>query len=184
MRHQGTKPLTTPRLYLRRFVLKDAEDMFRNWASSPEVTRFLTWHPHASVEESREILRQWVDDYARNETYRWAMVFKETNQAIGSIDVVAARDVFLTAEVGYCMGQAYWRRGLMSEALRAVIDYLCKEIGYHRIEAMYDASNIASGKVMQKCGMKHEGIKRQGALRKDGTYADMHLRAVLSCELP
>lgn len=184
MRHQGTKPLTTPRLYLRRFVLQDAQNMFDNWARDAEVTRFLTWHPHANVEESRQILQQWIHVYDRSEEYRWAIVLKQNNEVIGSIDVVAARDIFATAEVGYCIGKNYWGQGLMSEALQTVLTYLCKQIGYHRIEATHDIDNPASGKVMQKCGMRREGIKREGMLRKDGTYADLSMYAVLSQELP
>ena len=52
MKHQGTKTIETPRLILRRFTLEDAPAMYRNWASDPEVTKFLTWPAHSSVEIS------------------------------------------------------------------------------------------------------------------------------------
>ena len=57
MKHCGTQRIETERLLLRRFSIDDADAMFRNWASDPEVTRFLTWPAHSSVEVSRAVCR-------------------------------------------------------------------------------------------------------------------------------
>ena len=69
MNHKGTITLETNRLILRRFRLDDAQAMYDNWASDPEVTKFLTWPIHGNVEISRSILQSWIDAYADNDTY-------------------------------------------------------------------------------------------------------------------
>ena len=65
MRHTGTQTIATERLTLRRFTIEEAENMYYNWASDPEVTKYLTWQPHKSVEETTEILQQWEEDTAK-----------------------------------------------------------------------------------------------------------------------
>jgi len=64
MNHCGTRQLDTERLVLRRFVTEDAEAMFRNWASDPEVTKYLTWPTHANVDVTRAVLKDWTATYA------------------------------------------------------------------------------------------------------------------------
>ena len=63
MKHCGTQTLETDRLLLRRFVVDDADAMFQNWASDPEVTKYLTWPPHADAEVSKAVLEAWVSSY-------------------------------------------------------------------------------------------------------------------------
>ena len=74
MNHLGTKILKTDRLLLRPFQLTDAEAMYRNWASDPDVTRFLTWPTHTSPEVSAKVLADWVGQYGKPEFYQWATV--------------------------------------------------------------------------------------------------------------
>lgn len=161
MTHKGTKELTTDRLILRRFSMEDAQAMYENWASDPEVTRFLTWPTHSSVEVTKMVLSGWVDNYAKDDFYNWAIELKETGTVIGNISVVKLREDTECATVGYCMGRAWWGRGIMPEALGEVIAFLFDEVGANRIEACHDANNPKSGRVMAKAGMKFEGILRQ-----------------------
>ena len=72
--HKGTQTLHTARLTLRQFVPADAAPMFRNWANDPEVTRFLTWAPHGTVDVSNGVIAQWAAEYARGDIYNWAIV--------------------------------------------------------------------------------------------------------------
>ena len=76
MNHCGTRQLDTERLVLRRFVTEDAEAMFRNWASDPEVTKYLTWPAHANVDVNRAVLKDWTAAYASQNDYQWAIVLK------------------------------------------------------------------------------------------------------------
>lgn len=71
--HKGTKELTTKRLKLRRFTVDDAQDMFNNWASDAEVTKFVSWPPHSTPDLTRELLGKWVEEYEKSDYYSWAL---------------------------------------------------------------------------------------------------------------
>ena len=142
--------------------------MYRNWASDGEVTRYLTWTPHESVEETKSLLKEWIDDYKKPEKYEWCIELKEIGEPIGSIGVVGIREKIGAMEIGYCISEAYWHQGITSEAFEAVIAYLTKEVGARRIESRHDTRNPYSGKVMEKCGLKYEGTKIQGDWNNSG----------------
>lgn len=160
MNHQGTKELETERLILRSFSIDDAGAMYKNWASDPKVTKFLTWPPHESVEATKEFLSTWVANYKKKDFYQWAIVPKELGEPIGSISVVAIDEAVSSLHIGYCIGKKWWRKGITSESLAAVMDYLFDEVKAKRIESAHDVNNPNSGKVMKKCGMKYEGCLR------------------------
>ena len=157
MKHVGTRTIETERLILRRFSVSDAPQMFKNWACDQNVTRYLTWPPHESQEFTARLLSDWVKQYAEPDNYQWCIELKASSQAIGSISVVKLYENIDAVEIGYCIGAAYWGRGIMTEALGAVIQFFFQKVGAHRIQAKHDAENPASGRVMQKCGMKFEG---------------------------
>lgn len=158
MNHQGTKVLKTDRLILRPFRISDAQKMYDNWASDPEVTRFLTWPTHTSVDVARKVLDHWVASYEKPDYYQWAICLKENDEPIGSMAVVDGDFRIGRAEIGYCISKRWWGKGITAEALQAVMDYLFGDVGMNRMEARHDVNNPNSGKVMQKCGLKMEGI--------------------------
>ena len=88
------------------------------------------------------------------------MEYKETEKAIGNISVVKLNENTEAADIGYCMSRAYWGQGLMPEALISVMDYLFDVAGLNRVAACHDVNNPKSGRVMEKAGMKQEGILR------------------------
>lgn len=178
--HKGTKTLYTERLKLRQFAVSDAQAMFENWASDERVTRFLTWHPHASVEETESLLRLWCADYEHADVYQWAMEYEA--RAIGSISVVRMDTKSEWAELGYCMGHAYRNKGLMTEAAKAVIAYLFGEIGMNRIGISHADKNPASGRVAQKCGLTFEGTKRAYFKALNGEFLDIADYSILKSE--
>ena len=65
--HKGTPAIETPRLILRQAVREDAEAMFRNWASDPEVTKYLTWPPHVTIDVTRNVLASWMEEYEKDD---------------------------------------------------------------------------------------------------------------------
>jgi ribosomal-protein-alanine N-acetyltransferase len=164
--HKGTQTIRTERLILRRFCTEDSQAMFDNWASDDEVSKYLTWPTHSNLEISQWVINDWVSSYEKPDFYLWAIVFE--GQAIGSISVVGKDDDVKKAHIGYCIGRNWWRKGIMSEALKAVMDYLFDEVGMNRIEACYDPNNPNSGRVMAKCGMKYEGTHRQSGRNNQG----------------
>ena len=169
MKHLGTKTLETSRLLLRRFCIDDAQATYHNWASDDQVTKYLTWPSHTSPAITSAVLQSWVELYAEPDYYQWAIVLKSArDQPIGSIAVVSLEDSVKKAQIGYCIGQAWWHKGIMTEALNAVIHFMISEVGMNRVEARHDVNNPNSGKVMQKCGMTLEGIHRQADMNNQG----------------
>lgn len=168
MQNQGTKALETDRLILRQFRHGDAEDMFKNWASDPEVTRFLTWPTHTDVEFTKKLLDSWIERYSEPSWYNWAIELKETGKVIGNISVVRLDEEIEAAEIGYCMGKSWWGQAIMPEALKTVIAYLVDEVGFNRVAACHDSNNPKSGRVMDKAGMKFEGVLRAAGKNNQG----------------
>lgn len=168
MNKVGTQIIETDRLILRRFILNDAEDMYNNWASDNEVTRFLTWPTHTNIDVTKFVLNDWIPRYEDGGYFNWAMEYKETGQVIGNISVVRLNENTEAADIGYCMSKAYWGQGLMPEALKAVMDYLFDVVDLNRIAACHDLNNPKSGRVMEKAGMKQEGIFRAAGKNNQG----------------
>ena len=179
MHHKGTRTLFTPRLVLRRLTTADAEHMYAHWAADAEVTRFLTWPPHASIDVTREVLGTWVTSYASDDFYQWGIVLTETSELVGTISVVNLAEDIEEVEVGYCLGRAWWGKGIMTEALDRVITFFFDEVGANRVSAKHDVENPASGAVMAKCGMIREGMRRSGA-RSNRGIVDVACYALLA----
>lgn len=181
MEHRGTKKLETARLILRPFVKEDAPAMYRNWASDPEVTKFLSWPTYKTVDTAYEILNIWVSQYRDDTFYQWAIELKEIGEVIGSISVVNFDERVDMAEIGFCIGRSWWGQGIMTEAFQAVIDFLFGEVGVQRIEAGHDPNNPASGAVQRKCGLKYEGTLRR-SIRSNQGITDKTVMAILKEE--
>ena len=183
MKHGGTKRIETERLILRPFVLSDDEAMFRNWAGDSEVTRYLTWPTHDNVEVTRRVLAFWVEETKKPEFYQWAVELRELGEPIGSLSAVRFNEKYAWAELGYCIGKAWWGRGLMAEAVRAVIEYLIREVGFQQVLAVHDRNNPNSGKVMRKAGMKRQGVLRRSGSNNSDPCCDLVQYSILADEL-
>lgn len=179
MEHKGTQRLETERLILRRFAVEDAAAMYQNWASDPEVVKYLTWPVHSSAEATRALLENWVQRYENPDVYNWGIEWKESGELIGSISVVQIRERISEASLGWCIGKTWWGQGVMPEAGNAVLDYLFRTVGFHRVAATHDVENPKSGRVMQKIGMKYEGTLRSAGVNNRG-ICDVVCYAILS----
>lgn len=168
MKHLGTKLIETERLILRPFTPEDAPAMFHNWASDPDVTKYLTWPTHMDVGVSGMVLKDWVSHYGEPSYYQWAIVLKDKGEPIGSIAAVKVDDSAQWVEIGYCIGKNWWHQGIVSEALRALIAFFFEEVGLGRIQARHDPQNPNSGAVMAKCGMVYEGTLRRADRNNQG----------------
>ena len=141
--------LETNRLILRPFAITDARDMYNNWTSDDEVTKYVTWNTHTSVEQTKELLEFWIKQYEKPERINFAITLKETNELIGGIDVVGYLDN--VPVIGYVLSRKYWNNGYMSEACQRVIEFL-HSIGYEKIRIDAMKENVGSNKVIKKCG--------------------------------
>ncbi len=180
LNHMGTKLLRGPRLTLRRYTPEDAQDMYDNWCSDPKVTAFLTWETHPDAAFTRRLLSGWVADYGKPNTYQWGIEFN--GQLLGDIAVVGMNEETQSCEIGYCLSSAYWGRGIMTEALELVMNFLFREVRFERITLRHFPDNPASGRVMQKAGLAFEGILRRTVRHKDGQLTDVALYAALKDE--
>jgi len=181
MNHVGTKTIETERLILRKFEMKDAGFMFNNWAKDDEVTKYITWSSHKNIEDSKSFIIDITNKYAENK-YQWAIELKENKEVIGDISAPRIYDNIETVEMGYVLGKKYWNKGIVTEALKALIQFFFKEVGVNRIEAKHDTNNPASGEVMKKCGMQFEGILRQAGKNNTG-LCDLAVYSILKDEI-
>ena len=155
MKNLGTKKLETKHLVLRKFEEKDCNDVFNNYASDSNVTKFLTWDAHENLEVSKEYLSYVLKSYDRPDVYHWAIELKQTGEVIGAVSSVRNDDT--CAEIGYCLGLKYWNKGYMTEAVVEVVRYFFEEVGFKTIFGKHVKENFASGEVMKKAGLKWIG---------------------------
>lgn len=147
--------LPTKRLILRSFEKSDALDVER-MAGNPEVARMTLNIPHPYLPGMG---LEWISTHKLGWEDRsrisYAIILAETDQLVGAIGLVV--NLEQEAELGYWIGQEHWGCGYCTEAAEKLIEYGSKELRFMRITARHLASNPASGRVMQKCGMKLSG---------------------------
>ena len=173
--------LETERLLLRKMRLDDAEAMFA-YASDPEVTRYVLWDTHRSIDDTEEFLRFATEGYERGDFGGWGVVLKDSGVFVGTCGLDAGyAPEHARAELGYVLSREHWGRGLMPEAARAVIRFGFVRMTLNRIEARCIAENAASARVMEKAGMTYEGTLREREFIK-GAYRDMKVYSILRSE--
>lgn len=172
--------LETPRLLLRPMRMSDAQDIFA-YSCDPEVARHVLWDAHRTVADSRAYLRYMQRLYRSGSPSSYGIVLKDTGRVVGTIGFMWYSEENRSAEVGYSMARWLWNQGLMTEALRAVLEMGFRTLHLHRIEAQHETSNPASGRVMLKCGMRHEGTLRERVMNK-GRFVDVELYAILQSD--
>ena len=169
--------LETADLVLRRPARKDAKDIFR-YASDPEVSRYVLWDAHRSLAETRSLISYLRSRSRAGYPSSWVVTLKEAGTVIGTIGFIWYSDENRSAELGYSFSREYWNRGYATQALRAVIDASFRSLPLNRVEAQHDVRNPASGRVMEKCGLRREGVLRNRIVNK-GEYVDVVMYAIL-----
>lgn len=150
--------LETDRLILRPFEITDAEEMFNGWASDPEVTKYLTWDTHKSIDETRYVLDMWIKEYEDPKRLNFAIVLKNENKLIGGIDVVGYEEG--VPVIGYNLSRKYWNKGYMTEACKCLLDYLFS-VGYNKVRIDAMTENTGSNRVIEKCGGVFSGTEER-----------------------
>ena len=147
--------LKTPRLVLRRPVADDAKAMFETYASDPQVTRYLTWRTHESIERAHTFLRRCDTVWTEGTAFPWIITLD--GRLIG---IIEARLDDHRAEIGYALARAAWGRGHATEAAQAVVDWALTQSAVRRVWAYVDTENASSARVLEKAGMSREGRVR------------------------
>ena len=169
--------LRTPRLRLRRLCLEDARDVFA-YARDPQMTPFVFWEPHRSLDDTREFLERTLKGYAGGAPPTWGIQHLKHGVIIGACAYHEVSFLNERAEIGYALARKYWGLGLMTEAVRVMLDYGFNNLQLNRIEARCDVENIASWRVMEKVDMKFEGVLRQNIILH-GRPRDAKMYAIL-----
>jgi RimJ/RimL family protein N-acetyltransferase len=148
----------TARLLLRPAIKEDAHAIFEKYAQDTRVTRYLSWLPHKSIDETYAYLARYHGPWNERSVFLWALIRKEDDQFTGALE---ARINGHQMSLGYVLAQSEWGKGYMPEAVRAVIDWAMTQPDIYRIWAVCDVENPASARVMEKVGMEREGILRR-----------------------
>jgi len=168
--------LRTQRLILRPFELSDAARV-KELAGAREVALNTLLIPHPYPDGGAE---EWINTHEEKTAegnYSFAI---DDGQLVGAIGL-HSKPEFDRAEVGYWLGVPFWGRGYATEAVGAVIRFGFEELGLHRIYAGYFSRNAASGRVMEKNGMRCEGTLRQH-VKKWNEYVDIIYYGILRSE--
>ena len=170
--------LETERLILRKLTMKDAEDVFE-YASNPEVSKYVGWEYHKSIEDSKSFIRLMLKKYRKRKISAWCIVLKENDKLIGTCGFISYIRNHERAQIGFSLSWKYWNKGLMTEAIKEVIRFGFEVLMLNRIESICLLENSASERTMQKAGMEYEGILRKYLYTK-GKYHDVKMYAILS----
>ena len=138
--------------------MADAEAVFAAYARDAEVAKYMTWRPHESVEETRDYVQRCISLWKDGSAYAWIITRKEDGRLIGMIE---SRIRNFSMDVGYVLARAHWGQGYMPEAARAVVDWGLSQDAIFRVWASCDVDNSALARVMEKIGMRREGILRR-----------------------
>jgi ribosomal-protein-alanine N-acetyltransferase len=169
--------IETERLVLRPFTLADAPAVQR-LAGERDIASTTLSIPHPYPDEAA---KQWIgkhqDAFSRGEALDLAVTRRSDGALVGAIGLRIEPE-HARAELGYWIGKPYWGRGYCTEAAAAVVRYGFDALELNRIHACHLLRNPASGRVMQKIGMVHEGCLR-GHVRKWGQFEDLALYGIL-----
>jgi Acetyltransferases, including N-acetylases of ribosomal proteins len=174
---KGTPQLKTERLILRKITPQDDRDIFE-YASDDQVSRYLTWDTHKTLEDTRWFIQFTLGRYQQDEAGDWGIVWRESGKLIGTAGFVWYDMNNRRAEMGYVLSRLFWGQGIMAEAVRRILQFAFEEMGLNRIECCHFLPNEKSGRVMQKAGMTFEGVARERVFAK-GKYWDVKQYAIL-----
>lgn len=165
-------------LRLRQLQPEDAAALFDIF-SDEAVTRYYDLYPYSSVDEAEEMVEFFADAFFDERSIRWGIARKSDNVIIGTCGYVWLRR--FRGEVGYDLAQAYWRQGIMTEALNAILDFGFQELKLNRIEALVMTGNVASAGLLTSLGFVEEGTLREHDFFK-GQFHDMRCFSLLERE--
>lgn len=171
--------LQTPRLLLREVVPSDAAAVF-SMRSDPEVMRYMGKIPMQDISEAEQHIDSYIQSFAQNEAVNWAICLKENPELlIGTLGFWRMDKVNHRVEIGYSLSAAYWRKGIMDEAMGAAIEYCFREMNFHSIEANTDPENEGSGKLLEKNGFVKEAYFKEN-FYFDGQFLDSRIYSKLN----
>lgn len=172
MNHVGTVKLESDRLLLRRFTKEDSEEIFLGFVNQEEFLYYANKEKR-TLDEQIKSLENIDEKYLNNEYYNWLIVIKETNAIVGSINL-RADNKNDSVEFNYAIDNRYTCKGYMTEVLVMIKEFCFNILKVNRFQGGVAIENKASQRVIEKCGLKCEGVLRNYLKLKDG-YHDMYM---------
>jgi len=172
--------IQTERLVFKEISVTDLHAIHK-LHSYPETDQFNTLGLPATIKDTEQVITEWLGKMNNSPRERYVCALQDRNnisQLIGLIGLNMGKPAFKNAEVWYKIDPAYWGKGIATEAVKAILEFAFTRLKLHRVEAGCATGNIASKKVMEKAGMKLEGMKR-GVLPIRGTWTDAFSFAIL-----
>lgn len=168
----GTITINTKRLKLRRLTFDDVQSIFTHLKSDERITDNLIKAAHKDLEETFVMVKEIIDEYDSPSFCYWGMELIETKELIGLIDLYDINFDESKCEVGYSIGYNWWNNGYGTEALRAVLDFAFNNLKMKEVSAEHNTDNPASGRIMQKSGMKKDCIIKDMITNAKGQSKD------------
>jgi [ribosomal protein S5]-alanine N-acetyltransferase len=165
--------LRTQRLVLRQITEADGEGLFGIFADD-RVTEYYGWDTFTSVEQGHELAARTAAQFRQHTAIRWGLLQPDSPQIIGTCGYTRWDQDNQFAVLGYDLARPYWRRGLMSEAVAAVLRLGFEQMTLHRVEATVMTGNTASSSLLRRAGFECEGTLRERML-KQGTFRDLQM---------
>lgn len=172
--------LETERLILRKINMNDAKDLFA-YGSNPEITKYVCWQTYKSKEDAVSFINKTLEQYSNGAVSPWGIVIKEHNKLIGTCGFIRYDPDHNKGELAYALSCDYWNKGIMTEAVKKIIEFGFENMDLNKVQARCIKENIGSEKVMIKSGMKFDGILRNDILLKDN-YFDLKVYSILKTE--
>ena len=166
------KEIYTERLILRRYTIEDAEQLYNLLGSDPEMSRYSGWNPYATPEMAKETVHRFIDSYDGEHSYSWVMdIDGVLVGTIGAYDYKIGPDGKNDRiEAGFSVVKAWQGRGLATEALTKVLEYLTEDEGISCVTAWCAAENTGSRRVLEKSGMQLVRTEKDGITAGGKTY--------------
>ncbi|HET7656666.1 MAG TPA: GNAT family protein [Bacillales bacterium] len=158
--------LETERLILRKLTMDDAEDLFE-YSSEPEVSKYLPWETHRTIGDSKEFISMVLELYETGQLAPWGIMLKENEKLVGTIDFVHWLPKHHRAEISFVLSKKFWGNGYILEATRRLLCFGFEQMELQKIEALSMIENVQSQRVLQKLGMRFEGVLRNHWWVKD-----------------
>lgn len=153
-------------IILRKFKMEDQQAIYE-YGSDPQTMKYLVWEGVKTLVEVEKI----ITEYYTVTPGVYAIALLENNQCIGAIDIRIVQE-HDKASFGYVLHRKYWGQGYMTEALSLVLKHCFEDLKLQRVESTHYMGNDGSGKVMEKCGMKKEGVAIR-EVKVKGVYQDV-----------
>jgi ribosomal-protein-alanine N-acetyltransferase len=181
LNHLGTINIETKRLCLRKLSIDDARDVFHHWTGDS----LIMWRNgvHKSLEQTTKEMKKWIKCYEKKEYYEWGIELKENHEIIGAICTINNDEETKSCEIAYNISKFHRNKGYMTETLFCILRFLINEIGYNRIRGGHFVDNPASGRVMEKAGMKYEGTLRQNGKNMNGDIVDSKIYSLIKDDI-